>query len=277
MVSLFKRDCRNPLIMSRHLVVGLGEVGKALKQVLEEKFFVDGKDKEPLKSRWVNYEVIHFCLPWPCEHEHCFDCDDKGCTHDCLSSSKCGSIKTMKGIVAEFGGPNTLIINHSSTPEGATEQLGSDAVHSPIRGVHPNLAQGIKTFVKYFGGSRALEAAQYFKELGIETRITLESRETEALKQLDTLQYGEMISLEKDIYYYCKEKGYDFELVYSHANQTYNEGYNKLLMPHVVRPFLKHTPGGIGGHCVIPNARLLRFHRAIKLFLKNLFYQKEKD
>ena len=39
-------------------------------------------------------------------------------------------------------------------------------------------------------------------------------------------------------------------------NHTYNEGYKKLGKTYVVRPVLYPTDK-IGGHCIIPNAKLL--------------------
>ena len=40
-------------------------------------------------------------------------------------------------------------------------------------------------------------------------------------------------------------------------NQTYNEGYSKLNKRNVVRPVLYPTTK-IGGHCVVPNAKILK-------------------
>jgi UDP-N-acetyl-D-mannosaminuronate dehydrogenase len=130
-------------------------------------------------------------------------------------------------------------------------------VHSPIRGVHPNLAKGIKTFVKYFGGKDAKKAASIFSRLGIKTKVFKEAKTTEALKLWDTTQYGRLIMLEKEIHEWCKENKVDFKAVYTEANKDYNEGYTKLGRPEVVRPYLKHVEGPIGGHCVTPNAKLL--------------------
>jgi hypothetical protein len=39
-------------------------------------------------------------------------------------------------------------------------------------------------------------------------------------------------------------------------NNIYNEGYS-ILKPNVVRPTLSAPEGPIGGHCVVPNAKLL--------------------
>ena len=70
----------------------------------------------------------------------------------------------------------------------------------------------------------------------------------------------------------CGEMGLSFEEVMTEWNKDYNNGYKKLDMDHVVRPVL--TPpaflrpdGAIGGHCIIPNAKLLKdfYYRTIQL------------
>ena len=68
---------------------------------------------------------------------------------------------------------------------------------------------------------------------------------------------GWNIVFEKAVKAYCDEHGLNFDLVYTAANRSYNEGYLDLGMWHVQRPVLKDFPGKIGGHCVIPNAKLL--------------------
>lgn len=221
-----------------HLIVGMGEVGKALHTVLSEAGLkVDGRDvDEGELKHGPRYDVLHVCLP---------------CGDAALFARKCLVYGTR---YLQEGG---LIIVHSTVPVGTTDILGDLAVHSPVRGVHPDLAGGIRTFVKYFGGARAREAAMIFAQIGIEGRMVASSRDTEALKLWDTTQYGWNIVLQKSIHAYCKQHGLDFDLVYADANKTYNEGYATLGMGHVARPILKHVEGKIGGHCVVPNAQLL--------------------
>src|SRR3990167_5891031 len=169
---------------SLHLVIGLGEVGKALKEVLEQGYFVRGKDIDPIEED-TNYDVLHICLPY--------------------SPTFVETVNGYKSFLKNDG----LIIIHYSVPVGTTKAIGDDAVHSPVRGVHPNIADGIKTFVKFFGGKRAQEAAKYFEEIGIETSITFNADATEALKLFDTTQYGVSIIVEKKIHEWCKKRGLD--------------------------------------------------------------------
>lgn len=209
-----------------NLVIGRGEVGKAVQAVLE----CDGIDKGETKTG--KYKYLHICIPYS-------------------DSFK----KIVLDYQEEYMDEGGLLIIHSTVPLGTSESL--NAVHSPIRGVHPNLEEGVRTFVKYFGGQRAGEASAEFIKKGVKCEITSSARNTEAGKLWSTTQYGLFIALQKEIHEYCEENGLDFDVVYTQFNRTYNEGYAKLDMPHVLRPILKHVDGPIGGHCIQSNASIL--------------------
>jgi len=210
----------------KHLIIGHGEVGQGLHKVLGKAVFFDNSEKSTWHAEPV--DVVHICIPYSSHFSE---------------------------IVASYMEYADLIIVHSSVPVGTCDEL--EVVHSPIRGVHPHLAKGIKTFVKYFGGKNAKKAAKIFSDLGLKTRVFKEARTSEALKLWDTTQYGRLIMLEKEIYSWCQKHKLPFKTIYETANKDYNKGYIKLGRPEVVRPSLKHIPGPIGGHCVLPNAKLL--------------------
>lgn len=213
------------MVPLNHLIVGYGEVGKAIHEVLINAYIVDHKvttwHEEPV-------DVIHICVPYTDKFEK--------------------MVKKYKKI-------SRFIIVHSSVPVGTCDSL--QVVHSPIRGVHPYLEEGIRTFVKYFGGKGADVAASIFSRLGIRVKVYSYASITEAIKLWDTTQYGRLIMLEKEIYEWCEKNHLPFEEVYQEANKDYNAGYTALGRPEVVRPWLKHIEGKIGGHCVLPNAKLL--------------------
>jgi len=146
-----------------------------------------------------------------------------------------------------------LTIIHSTVPVGTSERL--NVVHSPVRGKHPDLEGGVRTFAKFFGGHEAKLAADIFRP---HTKVitTKNSRETEALKLWDTTIYGLNIAIEKEIHKYCEEHGLNFDIVYTRANETYNEGYAKLGMPQFTKYVLQHRDEKIGGHCVVQNTKL---------------------
>ena len=57
----------------------------------------------------------------------------------------------------------------------------------------------------------------------------------------------------------CDKEGVNFDMI-ADWTQSYNTGYTQLGMKNVCRPVLYRIPDGkkIGGHCVIPNAKLLK-------------------
>ena len=209
----------------RHLVIGNGEIGSAIAEVLE----ADVIDKDE-QADCENYEFIHICFPYNPDF-----------------------IEQVEDYQKEYQPSFTII--HSTVPVGVSKIV--NAVHSPVRGRHPNLEPSIRTFVKFFGGKGADICAREFEDLGIETITTPNSEDTEAMKLWDTTIYGINIILQKKIHKYCEENGLDFNVVYTKANETYNMGYAEMGEPQFCKYVLETNEGPIGGHCVVPNLPLL--------------------
>ena len=55
----------------------------------------------------------------------------------------------------------------------------------------------------------------------------------------------------------CDSFGVSYEEAVSLFNQTYNDGYKDLGRNDVIRPTLYPPENGIGGHCIIPNVKIL--------------------
>ena len=233
----------------RHLILGAGEVGQALYLVLSPYFDVSIRDKEgELEGQ---FDVLHIAYP-PIKN---FDAVTKQ------------YIKRYKP---------SLVIVHSTVPVGTTRKLGANAVHSPIRGMHSkehhpgvvgsvmpvvegnpeHFAKSLSYFPKYFGGAQAERAADYFRRAGITTQTFEKPETTELGKILDTTYYAWNVVFAKEVKEMCDALGLNFDEVYTVPNVHYNESYKKLGKGHVVRPVLKDIPGGIGGHCLIPNCDL---------------------
>ena len=208
-----------------NLVIGVGQIGTAISAILN----CEGIDYGQVADK-KTYKYLHICFPYSENFE-----------------------KYVEEYKKQYS-PDKIIV-HSTVPVGTCRKI--NAVHSPCRGIHPNLEEGIRTFVKFFGGEGSYECAKIFSELGIKTMITPSSEDTEAMKLWDTTIYGINILIEKEIYKYCQENGVDFNIVYTEANKSYNEGYEKLGHPEYKKYILKHVPGVIGGHCVLPNIELL--------------------
>ena len=229
-----------------HLVIGsAGQVGSAILTILSSKYSTVGIDLGDRISQ--TFDVLHICFPYNEVFEF-----------------------SLTNYIKQYLKPCGLVIIHSTVPLGISFKYG--AVHSPVRGVHPDLVKGIHTFDKYFGGLQAEKAAKIFIDLGINCITTDKSSNTEAMKLWDTTYYGWNIVFEKAVKSYCLDHNLDFDLVYTNSNLDYNYGYTKLGKSYVQRPVLQDYPGKIGGHCVIPNTKLLGGDIANFILAKNERY-----
>jgi UDP-glucose 6-dehydrogenase len=233
-------------------ILGYGEVGQAI-----AKFYQNPKIKDLNRDDGLEgVEILHICLPW---------------SNDFVKIIK----KEIKKIKPK------LTIVHSTVAPGTTKKLILSlpkglrmVVHSPIRGIHPKLYRGIKTFVKYIGADnkKAGELAKrHFEGLGIKTKVFQPSITTEIGKLLSTSYYALCIAWHGEMKKLCDKYKIDFDRAVTDFNQTYNEGYKKLGKTNVIRPVLYPPKEGIGGHCIIPNAEILQKYfksQAIDLILK---------
>src|SRR3990167_925208 len=123
------------------IIIGMGEVGKALARVLVdyEPICVDLRQRPG-----EHFDIMHICIPY-----------DEGFI---------SSVQEYQRIYT----PRYTVI-HSTVPVGTSSYL--HATHSPIRGLHPNLESGIRTFVKFLGGPQASEVADYFRRTGLKVML----------------------------------------------------------------------------------------------------------
>ncbi|MBI2632785.1 MAG: hypothetical protein HYW78_00120 [Parcubacteria group bacterium] len=220
-------------------IIGYGEVGKAIAQFYENPKIKDLDRDDGLEG----VEILHICIPY----------------NNAFIETVVSAIKRIKPLFA------TII--HSTVAPGTTKKIIdslpselNSVVHSPIRGVHPYLFEGIQTFVKYIGAEDefgALKVQEHLESLGIKTKIVYPAAATELAKLLDTTYYGLCIAWHGEMKKICEQFGVDFNTVATDFNTTYNEGYEKLGKKNVIRPVLTPPDGPIGGHCVIPNVYIL--------------------
>jgi len=241
-------------------ILGLGEVGSAIKKLAKDKFIVLVKDLKINEFHQSQIKVLHVCIPYTGHFN-----------------------QTVIRAVQAYQ-PKLVIINSTVKP-GTTRIIYQSTqvhiVHTPIMGVHPNLAKYQKQFIKVIG---AMDKASYklarahWQRLGAPKIIPFSSPEqSELAKLLCTTYYGWNIIFNKIVYRLCQQTGTDFNQVYTQFNQVYNLGYKKT-KPNVIRPILNHIPGPIGGHCIIPNLEILNTitkDKALKWML--LFNQQLED
>lgn len=221
-------------------ILGYGEVGQAI-----AKFYKNPQVKDLERDDGINgVEILHICIPW--------------------------SERFVKTVIKEIKKikPKLTII-HSTVAPGTTkkvvlglpEKLGKMVVHSPVRGDHPRLHKGLRTFVKYVGADNKKAgnlAKKHLDSLRIKTKVFYPSVTTEIGKLLDTTYYGVCIAWHGEMKKLCDKYGVDFENAVTDFNRTYKDGYSRFGRPNVIRPILTPPKEGIGGHCVIPNADILK-------------------
>ncbi|MEM2147600.1 MAG: GDP-mannose dehydrogenase [Candidatus Bathyarchaeia archaeon] len=226
------------------LVAGLGEVGRALFELLKEsgKFNVYGfdLDKDKMKSIVGNvelpdtFDVMHIC--YPCVNQEQF-------------------VKATLEYMRMFK-PKITIINSTVQP-GTTQKIHeaskSLVAHSPVRGMHKTLEtmkRDMRFWSKYVGGAtkEAAELAKrHFEKLGLKVKVLKSPVETELAKLFETTYRAWMIACFQEMHRISRHFGADFNEVVDMIEDIHRVHFNKPL----------HYPGVIGGHCLIPNAELL--------------------
>jgi len=230
-------------------ILGFGEVGKAIYNVYESNGFSPAvKDLDRQDSEFADLNVLNICIPF-------------------LNNFVEISFLTIKDFVKKDG----VVIVHSTVAPGTTRKIeeelkknslsGISIGQSPIRGIHPHLDEGIKTFTKFVGTNNpeaGFRIAKHFSEdLGLRVETFTPSESTELGKLLDTDYYAVCVAFHGYAKEWCDKYGVKFDDAVTAFNKSYNEGYTKLGKMNVVRPVLyppQKDGGKIGGHCLIPNA-----------------------
>ena len=225
-------------------ILGFGEVGQAMAKLYNNPKIKDLNRDDNLKG----VDILHICIPF----------NEK-------------FVEIVKKEIQELK-PKLIIVNSTVAP-GTIKEIGGMIVHSPIRGIHPELYQGIKTFVKYIGTDNEEAgnmAKEHFESLGLKVKVFMPSATTEIGKLFSTTYYGLCIAWHGEMKKICNELGIDFEQAVTDFNKTYNQGYSELGKNNVIRPIL-YPPETIGGHCVVQNTEILKKYfnsQAFDLILK---------
>ena len=226
------------------LIVGLGEVGHTLFELFKDsgKFDVYGFDLDANKMRSVvgnvelpeTVDVMHVC--YPCTEPEKF-------------------VQTTVNYIKKFK-PKLTIIESTVAP-GTTmkiyELTKSPVVNSPIRGMHKNLEtmkKDILFWSKYIGAptkDSAIAAEKHFQKLGLKTKVLKSPVETELAKLFETIYRAWMIACFQEMHRISRYFGADFNEVVDMIEDIHRVRFNKPL----------HYPDVIGGHCLIPNTKLL--------------------
>jgi UDP-N-acetyl-D-mannosaminuronate dehydrogenase len=225
--------------LQKVLVIGLGEVGRSLKQILDssQKFKVYGYDiasKLPLTSVPQKIDIMYIC--YPCKQKNEF-------------------IETTTDYILKFKPKLTVI--HSTVPPNTTKQIYElipcCIVHSPVRGMldsSTTMVKDILFWTKYVGGATPKAtrlAKKHFKLLGLKIKTMHNSTETELAKLFETIYRAWMIACFQEMHRITMSYNGDFNTVLDMMDEIQHVDFNKPL----------HYPDVIKRHCLIPNTELL--------------------
>lgn len=207
------------------LVVGLGEVGGPLLEVLRGAHRTAGRDIEDRTFEGV--QVLHLCFPY---------------TPDFVSAAS---------RYVSLYEPEVVVVNSTVAP-GTTreiqEKTGVSAVYSPVRGKHARMAEEIRHYRKFVAGTSAQAVAlveDHFVAAGITTRRMASPEALELAKLLETTYFGVLVAWAQEMDRFAEAVDADYW-------ETINFFEEIDFFPPVA-----FQPGYIGGHCVMPNLELL--------------------
>ena len=219
------------------LVIGLGEVGRPLYKILSEKFMnVYGYDSDESKTVHELEEIpktiefMHIAYPYV---------DGK-------------FIDSTINYIASFN--PRLVIIHSSIPPGTTRliqsKVNSKVAYSPVRGKHPNLYEHLRFWTKWVSAvDRAgVELARrHLEGAGFRVRVAENPESLELAKLWETVYRAAMIACWQEIHRISRKFGADIKVVAEFVKEVHEVlGDRPLYYPDV-----------IGGHCLIPNTKIL--------------------
>jgi len=211
------------------VVVGLGEVGKPLYELISKHHKTVGIDISPPPADIKNVDVLHICFPF--------------------------QIKDFVGETARYAElftPKLVIINSTvavGTTRAVAERTQTPVAYSPVRGKHARMLQDLQRYAKFIGAPNRMsaeKAAGHFASLGLSTKILSTPEAAEIAKLTETTFFGLMIAWAQEVERYADQFGGSYDEIVSFYEEI---GFF---------PPVKYFPGVIGGHCVMPNIELLK-------------------
>ncbi|MEM3979717.1 MAG: GDP-mannose dehydrogenase [Ignisphaera sp.] len=233
--------------MEKVLIVGLGEVGSALYNIFRDsgKFKVYGYDID--KTRTVDeldsiekpVDYLHIALPYGREF-----------------------ISIVKHYVSIFK-PRIVFI-HSTIAIGTTravyESTRITTAYTPVRGKHPNLTKHMLFWNKWVSAlpiERIDECSNHLSNAGFKVKVCNTPPESLELAKLwETVYRAIMIASWQELHRIAMKFKADIETVMEFVGEVHE----------ILRDRPIYFPGYIGGHCLIPNTKILLNQYPSKLF-----------
>ncbi len=222
----------------RVLVAGLGEVGRPIYELLAEsgKFEVYGVDIDP--SRTVHgfdevpagVDFLHVCYPYTGKF-----------------------LDTTRWYVERYR-PRRIIV-HSTVAPGTTrkvyEELGIPVAFSPVRGKHPHIKEHLKFWPKWVAAlpGEELDAfVEHLEAMGLRVKGSEHPETLELAKIYETVYRAVMIAFWQEAHRSARALGADIAGVAEFISEVHE----------VLRDRPVYYPAYIGGHCLIPNTRIIK-------------------
>jgi len=245
----------------KNIVVGLGEIGLPILQLISKVVLTVGYDKKSslidnkfYKYKNLNTSIMHICIPFT----------------DKFISEVILLFKKFK--------PEIIVI-HSTVKPYTTKKIQNKLpipiIYSATRGVHKRMLYDLKRYTKFFAlepdvhakKQAILEFQKLMQKCGIKTKQISNPITLELAKIIcDTSYYGWLITFAQLSNLIAQEHKVDYDEMWSFSDEIHKFLGN--------RP--KMFPGFIGGHCVIPNLDLIH-NQTLDLIKKiNQYYVKNK-
>ena len=233
--------------MTKDIVIGMGEVGSALAEVLGERRDIATHDpnRDIHAPTDAPYDWMHIAFPYS------------------------DNFKTFVTSYADTFNPVCVVI-HSTVPIGTMRAICKESFeaehrtyyYSPVRGRHPHLARALRDFPKWYAsaipGQADIDIETYFARAGMQTRKAPSFETLEWLKLAETFTYGYNLVMWQEI---------ERQASNLPGNKTTNLTAMKNWLFEKRRaydgdlgmvPIYDLMPGPIGGHCIVSNWDLFR-------------------
>ena len=208
------------------VVVGLGEVGKPLLEIMKGRyrtFGVDINQSAPVSR----CDVMHICFPFQSKF-----------------------VRQVVEYIHQYR-PALTVINSTVAP-GITRSIavesGTAVVNSPVRGMHSRMQDELLHYTKFVGALETRSgqlAVEHFEGTGMKAKLLTSPEASEIAKLTETTYFGLLIAWAQEIERYCVKLDVNYDEVVSFYEEI------RFFPP------VKYFPGEIGGHCVMPNIEIL--------------------
>lgn len=217
------------------LIIGMGAVGKALHKIVSEVHNVDGFD---LEAKDINpkkrYDVLEIAYPYYNNF-----------------------IEDTSFYIRKFN-PKLTLIESTVIPQTTSkifQRLNKSILicHSPVKGRHVSLEQGLRTYTKFIGGcteEASQMAKKYYGSIGFKTFIAHSSLETEFAKLMILNYFACRIAMFQEFERLVGKHKLKFDDIKQFFSLTQKESVYADPIGKIETPIMEGNV--IGGTCVIP-------------------------